>query len=838
MKTDWQLVGAIGLCLAVMALATFAMLHNPTARVNRRFGVMALVTAGWTLAISLALAAENPRDTILLGRIGFAFASGIPFTLIWMVDSLSDAGASIRRLSIIVPGLLCLIFVGLSLGPWIVAGAVPGIPRSNFVHGPLHRWFGVYFLLCFAGGIYMLFRASRHALGITRVQLRYLLLGISLTGAGAITTNLLIPLFGKTSKYSVLGPYFSLLFFAFSTHAIIRHRLMNIRLIVRRGIVYLFAALVVGGIFATFLGLASTMVGQRLQETALGKEVEVLVALGIAFAFQPLKGWIQSSMDRYLYRESYNYQQILREASRTIGSTLDLQSLLGYVCELVQRTFRPDLVSVYIRESGSGNDRFRREVAQAFGEAPGTNDPNFIISSSALPTFLGTHRQPLLRDELGRSELEHRAQTVLVHLAQLGADFVLPMFSEHQLIGFLLLGPKLSGDAYFAEDVELLITIANQAAIAVKNAQLYRQVVLVNEYVENILRTMDSGVITIDADGKVALSNSTAERLIGYGRDTLATMKVDQLPQALAGQLKTTLMGGESRLQEETSLPGPASRRTPLVCSSSALKDDRGAIVGALIVFSDLSNVKALEDEKRRAERLASLGVLVAGIAHEIKNPLVAIKTFAELLPERFADPDFRHGFSGVVSREIDRIDGLVGRLRSLAAPSSQFSGSVDIHDPILDTLSLLRAQFEQFGTVVHRYFAEAPMWVVVPADQLKQVFLNLFLNAIEAMAQGGVLTVRTKALEKNASSWVVVEVSDTGPGISEAIRLKIFDPFFTTKSRGSGLGLAICHSITDAHRGTIRAENNAKGRGTTIILEFPAAVEASALARNESISA
>jgi len=127
---------------------------------------------------------------------------------------------------------------------------------------------------------------------------------------------------------------------------------------------------------------------------------------------------------------------------------------------------------------------------------------------------------------------------------------------------------------------------------------------------------------------------------------------------------------------------------------------------------------------------------------------------------------------------------------------------------------------------------------VVVPADQLKQVFLNLFLNAIEAMGQGGVLTVRTKALERNASSWVAVEVSDTGPGISDAIRLKIFDPFFTTKSRGSGLGLAICHSITDAHRGTIRAENNAKGRGTTIILEFPAAIEASALARNESISA
>src|SRR6266851_9210518 len=116
------------------------MLHNPTARVNRRFAVMALVTAGWTLAISLALAAHDPFLTVRLGRIGFAFASGIPFTLIWMVDSLSDTRSSMRRLMSIVPGFLCLIFVFLSLGPWIVVGAIPGVPRSNFVYGPMHKW--------------------------------------------------------------------------------------------------------------------------------------------------------------------------------------------------------------------------------------------------------------------------------------------------------------------------------------------------------------------------------------------------------------------------------------------------------------------------------------------------------------------------------------------------------------------------------------------------------------------------------------------------------------------------------------------------------------------------
>jgi len=830
-----QGTGILILFSALLALSILVLVNNPRATVNRWFTLASLAIAGWIVSIYASLSSQDSAVVVALGRLGFAFATCIPYTILSMFRAFGDATRSSKNIAAMLPGFFCALFVVASLSPWIVAGAITTGPRANFLYGPLHRAFGLYFMVCFLFALYTLWTTIRSSSGLRRLQLRYLLLGILLGGVGATTTNLLIPLIAGTSAYSALGPYFSLLVVSFSAHAIIRHRLMNIRLVVRRGIVFLIAVGVAGGVFAVIVAALTVMMGTNQHDLPLG--TQVIVALAIALAFQPLKDWIQGSLGRYLYRESYNYQHTIREASRTIGSTLDLLSLLAYICDLVQRTFRPDLVSIYIREPGG--DRFHREATQAFGGPSATSsNPLFILSNSALPTFLGTFRQPLLKDELGRSPHEHVAQEAIAHLTQLGVDFVLPMFAEHQLIGFLLLGPKLSGDAYFTEDVELLTTIANQAAIAVQNAQLYRQVVLVNEYIENILRTMDSGVITIDANGKVVLSNFTAERLIGRGRDTLATMTVEQLPRALAGQLKMTLTDGESRLQKETSLPGPGSQRTPLVCSSSALKDERGTIVGALVVFSDLSNVKALEDEKRRAERLASLGVLVAGIAHEIKNPLVAIKTFAELLPERFTDSDFRHDFSGVVIREIDRIDGLVERLRSLAAPAPQGSGSVDIHDSILETLSLLRAQFEQSGTVVDRHLANAPMWVVVPADQLKQVFLNLFLNAMEAMGQGGVLTVRTTALERNASNWVAVEVSDTGPGIPDAIKLKIFDPFFTTRSRGSGLGLAICHSITDAHRGTIRAENNQKGRGTTIVLEFPATVEAPALANSESIRA
>jgi signal transduction histidine kinase len=243
-------------------------------------------------------------------------------------------------------------------------------------------------------------------------------------------------------------------------------------------------------------------------------------------------------------------------------------------------------------------------------------------------------------------------------------------------------------------------------------------------------------------------------------------------------------------------------------------------------VFSDLSKIKALESEKRRAERLAAFGTLVSGIAHEIKNPLVAIRTFAELLPERFTDTDFRDTFAKVVVAEIGRIDDLVAKLRGLVVPSVQQAATTDIREPIMDTLALLSGQLEQTRTTVRRAFLDPAPLVAVDPNQLKQLFLNLFLNAIEAMGHGGVLTIRVQRGDTHDTSAVRVEVEDTGPGVPESIRNSIFDPFFTTKEQGTGLGLAICRGITDAHRGTIRADTSNENHGTIMTVEFPAATE------------
>src|SRR4029077_19481510 len=329
------------------------------------------------------------------------------------------------------------------------------------------------------------------------------------------------------------------------------------------------------------------------------------------------------------------------------------------------------------------------------------------------------------------------------------------------------------------------------------------------------------GVIAVDASGDISLSNPAAESLTGMSLKTRHT-SYNELPIALAGPLRETLVEGNAYAQLETSIRVGDELIVPLVYSTAPLKDKDGSTHGALIVFSDLSRLKELEHEKQRAERLSSFGALASGVAHEIKNPLVAIRTFAELLPERFSDIDFREDFSKVVVREIDRIDNLVARLRGIATAPQQQLGSVDVRHPLSETLKLLRGQLEQTRTTVRNASEDTALFVTIDDAQLKQLFLNLFQNAIEAMGHDGEICIDISRKESAGATVVVIEISDTGPGISDSARNHIFEPFCTTKPTGSGLGLAICRSIVNAHRGSIRAQNNLNRPGTTIVVELP----------------
>jgi len=612
-------------------------------------------------------------------------------------------------------------------------------------------------------------------------------------------------LFG-ISELGKYGPFFSLVMIVTVANAIIRHRLMDIGLVIKRGVVYL-AAFVAAGIILLLLLVVSNAIVHDQHQLPLR---EIVLALLVAVFFHPLKIVIQRAFDRYLYREPYDYQRTIRQASRALSGTIELPALLGHVDAIVGQTLRPEGQAVYLFDEEEGF--FSR--ASVSGSIP---FPETLPTEAALAAMAARERKPVFRDEL-----DPDAAAVAADFARLGAEVVVPLVEDAQMIGLLAVGPKRSGDPYFSDDADLLGTLANQSAVAVRNAQAHQQVLAVNEHIQKILSTIESGVVAASAKGRITLFNRAAEVMTGAVAATFRGQPVPHLPAPLARLIEATLADGQSRSQTEIALPDAAGQMVPLMCSTSPLWGPHGALAGAVTVFSDLSRLKELEQERRRAERLASLEAIASGMVHEIRNPLVAIKTFTQLLPVRFDDPEFRESLTRVSDREIGRIEDLLGRFRTLSSASSQPMEPVDVSGPLRAVLELLRPQLEARRIEV-RYIGDgAPRPILGNASQLEQLFLNLCLNALEAMEPGGELTLRVADLCEAGGTTLLIEVSDTGPGIPEDLLPKIFNPFVTTKARGSGLGLAICRSIADAHRATLRARNNTERRGATITMEFP----------------
>lgn len=817
----WDHIGLLVLCFTNLTLGIAVYLHDRKQQTNRLFLLTVLALVGWISSISLALSSADLEVTVRLGRIGFACATPMPFALLWLFETFRTSDNWPRNRGFHIAAVACFVFVAASLSPWVLATARPGPGRPNFVYGPLHLPLGTYIVSCLAYALYVLARTIRRSTGRRKLQLRYLGVGVLVGGLGIISTNLVIPLIWHTSYYSVIGPYFTLVFLSFAAHAIIRHRLMDVKLFIRKSTTYALAIVVASLLFVVAATLTTWVTNHAADSISL--TAAVAIAVVVATLFQPVKTGIQKSLNRYVYREAYDYQKTLREVSRRLSTILDPHSVIEYLTTVIDRVLHSECIAVYLSASiGRGYvlrmSRGQREAVQGL--------PTHLSQNCPLIQVFQREPRPILCDERGESGgIAHRAARDFVHSH--GGDLAIPLLQETAIIGALILGPKKSGDIYFVEDIDLLSTLLSQASIALRNAQLYREVVLANEHIENILETMESAVLAVAADERITLCNSAAARMIGRSSPDIRGQLLSSLPEEIARPIEDTLKDGSSRSQVEVLVKNQLGRSTPVIYSTSTLTDRSGLILGVVAVFSDLTKLKELETEKRRTERLASIGAFASGIAHEIKNPLVAIKTFAELLPERFSDEDFRIEFSRVAMREIERIDELVGRLRGLVTQQAQRAAPVSLQDLLDETLALLRGHIEQSGIKVRTQYDGNASFVAGDRGQLKQLFLNLLLNSLEAMPNGGEIVVRVIVTDNKSEKVATVDISDSGEGISHDLVDRIFDPFFTTKPGGSGLGLSICRGIAEAHRATMRVSNNPGGRGVTVSIEFPACKEA-----------
>ena len=579
---------------------------------------------------------------------------------------------------------------------------------------------------------------------------------------------------------------------------------MDLRVVVHRGLTFAMAMMLSLLPVALFVLANWPRLAERLE---LAELVVLLATTIIVSLLIPITRDVAGRLlDRYVYRTKTNYQRTVREASRALTRVLDLNKLLAFLNRTLAVSTQSQAIAIYLRS----DDGFRCTSSEQCHLEPPLTAPAAIVQ------YLAKTRDLVVAEELERERMTDETREVHREMTRLDWALVLPLLFEDSVLGLIAAGPKLSGDAFYPDDLDLLMTLANQAGIAIKNAQLYAEVVLANEYIENIVATIESGVIAITATGRVTIFNRAAAQLTGLEPAAVRGCPFTALPAALATALARTLGDGQSLTQPEIALSDGTTMR-PVICTTSPLRDPAGMILGAVTVFSDLTPLKELEIERRRAERLAYFEALASGIAHEIKNPLVSIKTFAQLVPRRSEDAEFLDRFSRIVTREVERMERLVGRLRTLSRPDQRPRHVLDVRGPLVDALECVQAALDEKRITLSVTLGERSSFVLGDDAELEELFLNLLVNAHEATPPGGSIMVEVRATDTSAA----VSIVDSGPGIPYDLLERIFDPFFTTKKQGSGLGLAICAGIAQSHRARLRATNNTGG-GALFLVEFP----------------
>jgi signal transduction histidine kinase len=702
----------------------------------------------------------------------------------------------------------CLFALFSQTTPLIIHDVSVGAAGLSRKTGALYPFFSFYFLLGWSVALVVFLSKWRNASGISRAQLQYLGAGLIIPVAGAITTNLVLPLLTGRSTYSWLGPYFSLLLVMIVGHAIIRHRLMDLRLVINRGLAHL---LVIGAVSALGIGIARLMMADGTDRMVwIHTDLMIVAVTALIMISAPAHRLLTRLVDPYLFRGRIDYDIALRAATHRLSRLMQLKELAEELKEILTTVFVPESFVMAVRPREGG------KLEQVSAGAPSVAD---LLSVAAL---IIERPQPcvlLVNPQHERGTIREAHETL--HLA--GIEVVLALARREELSGIILLGPRRSGDPYFIKDLDFVESLSQLASIALENSLLYRQRIQMLEYSERLLESLEAAVVAVDVAGKITSFNPAAEALLnlhGSVRGAALTTLPTEVSWALTFALSGTAMPSEVEVTIDNDRRGPLS----VVLSTAVLHDDKQQISGALAVVTDLSTVKTLERNQRRMEHLALMARFYAGIAHEIRSPLAAISNFVAMLPDRFGDPEYRDTAARLLPMEVARIVRLADRLRLMAPSEDGKLGAVALQPLLSDIVALQGPAAAEQSVRIALSCPEGLPKILGDPAQLVQLFVNLINNAVEAMATGGMLAIEAHCRYDRAGvTHVLVRIIDEGAGIDPHLRGKIFDPFFTTKASGTGLGLSICREIADYHGARLQLTPRAHGHGTVAEVEFPA---------------
>lgn len=622
--------------------------------------------------------------------------------------------------------------------------------------------------------------------------------------------------------------------------AIVRYRLMDTDLIFKRGVAYTLATgLLLGGYFGVIAIVAVVVhnglpgLPQAAREWGL-----VLSVVAAAAVFEPLKRRIQNWVDRAFDRHRYDYRQALVDFGRGLSSETDLQALLKSIVDRLPRTLLVARVAVFLAD-----DAGRLRLAASHGLPPevrGAQD-GLALGFLDFDSSRKNHSHLFLENAQQTPHLPPDEQRTA---AMLDLNYYLPCRvakpqSDHgqngapssRTIAVIGLGRTLGGDFLSSEDVELLASLASYIGIALQNASLYTRLAdkiaefeRLKEFNENIVESINVGIFALDLDGHIESWNAQMEAMYALSRaevlgQPLRSVFPPEFVEAIEGFRDEP---GVHHLYKFPFTTRAGEQRTVNIAMAPLLSRDFVS-VGRIALVDDITERISLEAQLAQADKLSSIGLLAAGVAHEINTPLAVISSYAQMLAKQLRGQERLAPVLDKITKQSFRAAEIANGLLNFSRTSTTEFRETNLNQVIRDTLSLLEHQFKTAQIVIDLNLADDLPAIHGNPGKLQQVFLNLLLNAKDAMPEGGTLRVGTLA-----NGHVEALVADSGSGIAPEHLKRIYDPFFTTKTtpkpgdrRGTGLGLSVTYGIIQEHAGKIHVES-AIGAGTTFHLEFP----------------
>ncbi len=814
-------------------LGVGVILRNPHKRTHRAFGVLTLNLALWALGVFLIIHSHEAARARFWVIATFIVAAPLPanyYRFICLFPRQRFEGVRGLQVYLYASALVVSVLALVRTDLYLTAVTVHEINPPEVEYGPIFQLFGLSVVLSMLFTFVNLFRKLRTTQGVERRQVEHVLLGIFVSTMLTLATNILAPIL-EISSYEAYGPIFTVIMMLIFAHAMVRYHLLDIWLIFSRTTVYAVVTGLVVLIFVMSVGLVHWLLNDGDTEAKrIGSTI--LAALLITLVLQPIKERVQSVFENALLKRRYDVNRLLARISQNAAEMVRFDELLRTVAADIQQTVGVQLFRVLLVDEKEPSVLVVEHSSQ-----PGEQGQK-LYNHAALLQHMRREMSPLVLEKMIHDLPSPSHTQIVKHLAELDAYLCVPLKTSSGLVGMLTLGQKTSRDIYSTDDLVVFTALAGPLGTAIENARLYRKLEEVNLHRARILSHMRGAVIAVDTDGRITTLNQAAKDLLG---PVQLGDHYDRLVPEIAEMLRTALHDQRAINDFEMVMPGPDGESISIVVSSSCLKTANNDTVGAMAMIYDLTAIKRLEQNVQRADRLSSLGTLAAGMAHEIKNPLVSIKTFTQLLLSRYDDPDFRATFSEIVPHEVERIDSIVLRLLDFARPKPPRFEFHNLRTVVEDVLALVDNELRKGCVTVRKEFPEEYIEIRGDEQQLHQVFLNLVLNALDALreTEGGNLTVRVDydrahlrpngQLPFQETDVVRVSFSDSGCGMSSENLQRIFTPFFTTKPNGSGLGLSVVHGIITEHGGEIDVDS-VPGEGTTFTVTLPLSRSASSV--------